>query len=258
MAKLELRRSGSFRGSSISRRRTSRRSASTCSTTRSVARTSCATPRAGPRQRGRARRGRVTFAQIEAQGREEWLAGLSKELVAKTYRPDPVRRVTIPKPGGGERALGIPTIRDRVYRPPPSSCWSRSSRRTSTTLLTATAPHAERGTRSRKCTRCSAGATRKSSMRICPVFRYDSASRPHAIGGAAHRRRHVLRLIKLWLKAPIEERDGDGARRMTGGKGSSDAARRKAVSSPHPQFCKCPRLNHHNLDRGAERPGRRH
>jgi RNA-directed DNA polymerase len=33
--------------------------------------------------------------------------------------------------------------------------------------------------------------------------------------------RHVLWLIKLWLKAPIEERDGDGTRRMSGGKGST-------------------------------------
>ena len=56
----------------------------------------------------------ITFARIEAAGLEEWLAGLREDLVAKTYRPAPVRRVMIPKPGGGARPLGIPTIRDRV------------------------------------------------------------------------------------------------------------------------------------------------
>jgi RNA-directed DNA polymerase len=44
----------------------------------------------------------VTFAQIEEQGLEAWLAGLREELVSRTYRPDPVQRVKIPKPGGGE------------------------------------------------------------------------------------------------------------------------------------------------------------
>ena len=58
----------------------------------------------------------VTFARIEAAGLQEWLAGLREELVSKTYRPQPVRRVIIPKPGGGERPLGIPTIRDRVVQ----------------------------------------------------------------------------------------------------------------------------------------------
>jgi RNA-directed DNA polymerase len=55
----------------------------------------------------------MSFGQIEAAGLEAWLAGLREELVSKTYRPDPVRRVMIPK-RGGERALGIPTIGDRV------------------------------------------------------------------------------------------------------------------------------------------------
>ncbi len=58
----------------------------------------------------------VTFVEIEAAGLEEWLAGLREELRSKTYRPRPVRRVMIPKPGGGERPLGIPTIRDRVVQ----------------------------------------------------------------------------------------------------------------------------------------------
>jgi RNA-directed DNA polymerase len=59
----------------------------------------------------------VTFEDIEAAGREPWLAAVQEALRTETYRPHPVRRVLIPKPGGtGERPLGIPTV--------PSFCTS--------------------------------------------------------------------------------------------------------------------------------------
>jgi len=51
-----------------------------------------------------------TFDQIREYGEERWLQELQQELQEKTYRPQPVRRVLIPKPGGGERPLGIPTV----------------------------------------------------------------------------------------------------------------------------------------------------
>jgi RNA-directed DNA polymerase len=58
----------------------------------------------------------VTFEQVEAQSREEFLAELSSELREKNYRPLPCRQVEIPKEGGKTRTLKIPAIRDRVVQ----------------------------------------------------------------------------------------------------------------------------------------------
>src|SRR6516225_12404369 len=58
----------------------------------------------------------VTFEAIEAEGVEEFLEQLRKELEQHTYRPLRVRTVGIPKANGGTRQLSIPAIRDRVVQ----------------------------------------------------------------------------------------------------------------------------------------------
>jgi RNA-directed DNA polymerase len=56
------------------------------------------------------------FDDIETSGVERWLGNLRQELAAKQYTPMPLRRMWIPKSNGGQRPLGIPTIRDRVVQ----------------------------------------------------------------------------------------------------------------------------------------------
>ena len=58
----------------------------------------------------------VTFEAIEAGGLDAFIDPLHQELVERTYRPQRLRKVEIPKDGGGSRGLSIPTIRDRVVQ----------------------------------------------------------------------------------------------------------------------------------------------
>lgn len=131
----------------------------------------------------------ITFEQIDASGLEAWLAGLRNGLVTKTYRPDPVRRVMILKPGGGERPLVIPTIRDRLVQAAAKIVWSRSSRRILWAALMDVARVAARSMRSRKCTGCVCRATRTLLTPICrQILRHDPALGLSQIGSQTHRR----------------------------------------------------------------------
>jgi RNA-directed DNA polymerase len=175
----------------------------------------------------------MTFEGIEADGLEAWLAGLREDLVAKTYRPQPVRRVMIPKPGGGERPLGIPTIRDRVVQ--------TAAKLVLEPIFEADFEDSAYGYRPR---RRGADAIKDVHRLLCRGYTdvvdadlskyFDSIPHRELMQSVSRRivDRHVLRLIKLWLKAPVEERDGDRKRRMSGGKGSRRGTPQGGVASP--------------------------
>jgi len=175
----------------------------------------------------------MTFEQIDASGVEVWLAGLREELVSKTYRPDPVRRATIPKPGGGERPLGIPTIRDRVVQ--------TAAKIVLEPIFEADFEDSAYGYRPR---RGAVDAVKETHRLLCRGYTdvvdadlskyFDTIPHSDLLKSVARRivDRHVLHLIKMWLQAPVEERDGDGKRRISGGKGNRRGTPQGGVVSP--------------------------
>ena len=176
----------------------------------------------------------VTFEAIERAGAEAWLAALREDLASMTYRPMPVRRVMIPKPGGGERPLGIPTVRDRVAQTAANWCWG-DLRGGARGLCVRIQARTKRGRRDRGGSPVDpARLSRRRGRRLVEVFRHDPARRAHAKRGSADRRCESAappgQEPGVWLTSPVEERDGAGKRRMSGGK-STGKARRKAAAS---------------------------
>ena len=192
----------------------------------------------------------VRFEKIEANGLEEWLAGIRKDLIEKTYRPAPVRRVMIPKPGGnGERPLGIPTIRDRTVQ--------AAAKLVLEPIFEADLDPSAYGYRPK---RGGLDAIKEVHALICRGYTdvvdadlakyFDTIPHRELIQSVARRivDRNILRLIRMWLRTPVEERDGD-KRRMSGGRRSTCGTPQGGVVSPMlanvymNRFLKCWRLS---------------
>ena len=175
----------------------------------------------------------MTFVEIEAAGREEWLLRLREDLRQKAYRAQPVRRVMIPKPGGGERPLGIPTIRDRVVQ--------TAVKLVIEPIFEADLDDSAYGYRPK---RGAADAIKAVHRLVCRGYSdvvdadlskyFDNIPHRELMLCVARRivDRNILALIKMWLKAPVEERDGDGKRRIVGGKGNTRGTPQGGVASP--------------------------
>jgi len=155
----------------------------------------------------------VTIEGIQTSpgGPAALLLALQQELVAKTYRPQAVRRVYRPKPDGRQRPLGIPTVRDRVVQTAAKLILEPIFEADFQACSYGYRP----GRRAHQALEAISQALRDGYTAIydADVQTYFDTIPHDRLLKCVERRvadRSVLRLLRLWLTAPVEERDDDG------------------------------------------------
>ena len=176
----------------------------------------------------------LTFEQIEAGGLEEWLGNLQEELRSKAYVPQPLLRVWIPKRSGGQRPLGIPTIRDRVVQASVLAVLDP--------IFDPDLPNEQFGFRKGRDARRAVRQVRfhlnqrgRTDVVDADLSNYFSTIPHGRLMKCVARRvsdRRVLGVIKQWLIAPVLERKGRHVRRTTESRNTSRGTPQGGVISP--------------------------